>query len=85
MKAEKYRVRICLAGGAQLMDASGYFNIGKRNYDAVSALLGQHGLRVHATEVGGLVSRSVSLNVGTGEVRIRASGRVQDFVLCEGA
>ena len=44
MKADKYRVQICLAGGAQFMDSSGFFNIGRRNFEAVAALLDQHGL-----------------------------------------
>ncbi len=82
MKAEKYRVQICVVGGAQVMDSSGFFNIGKRNYEALSALLVQHTLKVQATQVGGLVSRTVSLNVGTGEVRLKVSGRMDDFVLC---
>ncbi len=84
MKAEKHRVRISLAGGAQVMDSSGFFNIGQRNYDAVAALLRQHGLKVQALEVGGLVSRTVSLNVGTGEVRLKVSGQMEEFVLCQG-
>jgi chemotaxis protein CheD len=67
------------------MDSSGFFNIGKRNYDTVAALLSQHGLKVQARQIGGLVSRTVSLNVGTGEVRLKVSGRTEDFVLCQGA
>ena len=85
MKADKYRVQICLAGGAQFMDGSGFFNIGKRNYDAVAALFNQHGLKVKAEAVGGLVSRTLSLNVRTGEVRLKISGRTEEVVLCEGA
>ena len=85
MKAEKHRIQICLAGGAQVMDSSGFFGIGVRNYSTVAALLDQHCLKVQAKEVGGLVSRTVSLNVATGEVRLKVSGRTEDFVLCKGA
>jgi chemotaxis protein CheD len=84
MKANKHRVRICLAGGAQFMGSNGVFSIGQRNYGAVVGLLGRQGLKVHATEVGGLVSRSVALDVGTGEVRLRISGRMENMTLCEG-
>jgi len=85
MKADKYRVQICLTGGAQFMDNSGFFNIGKRNYETVAALLEQHGLKVQAMEVGGLVSRTVSLTVGTGEVRLRVSGKTEEVALWERA
>jgi len=84
MKAVKHRVVICVAGGAQLMDQTGVFNIGKRNFDAVMTLLNQHGLQVHAIQVGGMVSRTVTLNVGTGEVRLKESGQPNPVVMCQG-
>ncbi len=84
MKADKHRVVICVAGGAHMMDTSGIFNIGKRNHDAVMALFNQHGLTVQATQVGGLVSRTMLFNVRTGEVRLKVSGQTDDFLLCRG-
>jgi chemotaxis protein CheD len=30
LKAENYRVQICVAGGAQFLDKTGFFNIGQR-------------------------------------------------------
>jgi chemotaxis protein CheD len=83
MKADKHRVVICVAGGAQMMDQGGVFNIGKRNHDAVVALLNQHGLKVQATQVGGLVSRTILFNIRTGEVRLKVSGQAEDFLLCK--
>ena len=44
LKAEKHRMQICVAGGAQFLDKSGFFNIGQRNYACLTQLLGQHGL-----------------------------------------
>ncbi len=79
--ADKQRLRIAIAGGAQIMDSSGYFNIGKRNYDALSALLDKHGLRVAAEQVGGLVNRTVYLHLGSGEVRLKVSGRPEEQIL----
>jgi chemotaxis protein CheD len=81
MGADKYRIQICLVGGAQVMDNTGFFNIGKRNYESLMALLDQHSLKVQVREVGGLVSRTVYLNVGTGEVRLKTSGRTEAQVL----
>ena len=84
MRADKHRVVICVAGGAQMMDQAGVFNIGKRNYNAVAGLLNQHGLKIQATQVGGMVSRTVMLNVRTGEVRLKISGQSEDLVLSKG-
>lgn len=81
--AEKYRVIISAAGGAQVMDTSGFFNIGKRNYDTLSQILRQHSLKLQAEQIGGLVSRSMFLHLGTGEVRLKVSGQQNEMVLCK--
>lgn len=83
LKAEKYQVKICVAGGAQVMDSSGFFSIGKRNYETLKAILNEHGLTIHAEQVGGMVSRSMYLNLASGEVRLKVSGHAEDFVLCK--
>jgi chemotaxis protein CheD len=81
--ADKHRVVISLAGGASIMDNSGFFNIGRRNYEAVSQLFQRHGLRVAAEQVGGLViNRTMHVSLATGEVRLKVSGQTQETVLC---
>jgi chemotaxis protein CheD len=84
LKADKYRVQICVVGGAQVMDGSGFFSIGKRNHETLMKLLGQHGLVVRAEQVGGLVSRTVHMNLKTGEVRLKVSGQNEEVVLWKG-
>jgi len=84
LKADKHRMQICVAGGAQFMDKSGFFNIGIRNYECFSELLKQHRLVTRAEQVGGLVSRSIHLILGTGEVRIKTSGQTEEAVLFKG-
>jgi chemotaxis protein CheD len=81
LRADKYRVDICVVGGAQIMDNSGYFNIGKRNWDALRELFQQHGLRVRASDVGGMVNRTVNLNLATGIVTLKVSGQPGETVL----
>lgn len=81
--ADKHRVQICVAGGAQIMDNSGYFNIGKRNYEALTKMLNEHGLRIHAEQVGGMVNRTMYLNLATGDVRLKVSGQPQEVYLCK--
>jgi chemotaxis protein CheD len=82
LRAEKHRVQICVAGGAQCMDQSGFFNIGKRNYEALARLFQQHGLKIWAEHVGGLVSRSMYLDLATGNVRLKVSGETKEVMLC---
>jgi chemotaxis protein CheD len=79
--AVKNRVHICVAGGAQFLDKTGYFNIGQRNVEQLTALLDKHGLTVDAMEVGGLVSRTVQLNMDSGEVRLKSSGQTTETIL----
>jgi chemotaxis protein CheD len=84
LRAEKHRMQICVAGGAQFMDKSGVFNIGQRNYICLAQLLGQHGLTIDAKDVGGLVSRTLHLHMGTGEVRLKCSGQTEETILFRG-
>ena len=84
LKADKHRVQFCVAGGAQVMDAGAVFNIGQRNCTALAAILGQHGLKTQAEHVGGLASRTMMLNLATGEVRLKVGGVPQEIVLFKG-
>ncbi len=83
LKAEKHRVRICVAGGAQVLDSSGFFSIGKRNYETLKNILTEHSLTVTAEQVGGMVSRSMYLHLATGEVKLKISGQPEDVTLCK--
>jgi chemotaxis protein CheD len=82
LRAEKHRMIICVAGAAEILNSSEAFDVGPRNYRALSRLLQEHNLRIHAEQVGGLVNRTMDLNLGTGEVRLRGSGRDQQTILC---
>ena len=81
LRAEKHRMIICVAGGAQIMDSGGFFNIGSRNYDALGKLFAEHGLKIQAEQVGGMVNRTMHLNLATGEVRLKISGQAQETIL----
>jgi len=75
--AEKRRLTVRLAGGAQVMDEKGVFNIGKRNYLAVRKILWKAGVLVNAEDVGGNVSRTVRLEVGSGKFWLRTAGAAE--------
>ncbi|MFH1139506.1 MAG: chemotaxis protein CheD [Pseudomonadota bacterium] len=64
-----------LVGGAQVMDAQGAFNIGKRNILAIKKLLWRHGMGPVAEDIGGSISRTVAVEVDTGRLIITSAGR----------
>ncbi|MEK7686096.1 MAG: chemotaxis protein CheD [Verrucomicrobiota bacterium] len=83
MGAAAERSLLFVAGGAQVLDSSGSFNLGTRNHEALAQLLQQLGLRACAQEIGGLLNRSLFLNVAKGEVRVKVSGQDLDIILCK--
>ncbi|BCR06648.1 chemoreceptor glutamine deamidase CheD [Desulfuromonas versatilis] len=64
-----------LAGGASIMDQNATFNIGRRNLEAVRSLLARLGIRTVGEDVGGTISRTVSLSVNTGKLTLASPGR----------
>jgi chemotaxis protein CheD len=69
--AEKKRLIVRLVGGAQVMDYGGVFNIGKSNRLSARMILWKAGIPIHGEEMGGTVSRTVKLEVGTGKLWVR--------------
>ncbi|HSW51039.1 MAG TPA: chemotaxis protein CheD [Bryobacteraceae bacterium] len=72
--AEKRRMQVAAAGGAQVLDSEGMFNIGKRNHLAMRKILWKAGVMVHAEDVGGTTSRTVRLEVASGRMLLRGAG-----------
>jgi chemotaxis protein CheD len=72
--AEKRRLQVKVAGGAQILDDQGLFNIGKRNYMALRKLFWMNNVLVSGEEVGGEVNRTVTIELGSGKVWIKTSG-----------
>jgi chemotaxis protein CheD len=72
--AEKRRLVVRAAGGAQVMDENGVFNIGKRNHLALRKILWKAGVMIHGEEIGGTSSRTVRLEIATGRFWVRGPG-----------
>jgi chemotaxis protein CheD len=72
--AVKNRIVVKVAGGAQILDESGFFNIGKRNYMALRKILWRNNVLIKAEDVGGQVSRTIRLDMETGKVWLKYSG-----------
>jgi len=78
------RMLVRLAGGAQVLDRQGVFQIGKRNCLAARRILWKAGLLINAEAVGGEVSRTTRLEVATGRMWIREGGGVERELLHHG-
>ncbi len=70
----KRRMIIKIAGGAQVMDASGFFNIGKRNHIALRKILWGNNVLIDKEDIGDNVNRTMRLEIGTGRVFLKISG-----------
>ncbi|MCX7881625.1 MAG: chemotaxis protein CheD [Brevinematales bacterium] len=68
-------IEIKLVGGAQMLDPQGIFDIGRRNILEIKKLLWQNMLAPVAEDVGGHVSRTVSLFVGEGTVVVSSQSK----------
>jgi chemotaxis protein CheD len=73
--AVKKRLIVKIAGGSSLLDDNGTFNIGKRNYIILRKIFWKNGILIDAEDVGGSISRTVRLQVGTGRVTVRNRGK----------
>ncbi|MCD6392688.1 MAG: chemotaxis protein CheD [Planctomycetes bacterium] len=74
MGANKKRMQIKIAGGAEMNTGPKGFNIGKRNYLAIRKLLWKNGMFIGAEDIGGHSPRTVYMNIADGSVTIKANG-----------
>ena len=70
--AQKRRLRVRVAGGAQIMDHNGVFNIGQRNCVAMRKIFWKAGVMVHAEETGGKSARTMRFEVASGRIFLRS-------------
>lgn len=78
--AKKSNMVVKVAGGAQILDENGVFNIGKRNYLALRKLFFKNNVMIAAEHIGGNVNRTVRLDMASGQVILKVSG-VGEFEL----
>jgi chemotaxis protein CheD len=77
--SKKENLVVKVAGGGQLYDDQGLFEIGKRNYTVLRRMLWKTNVLVSAEDVGGAKSRTVSIEVATGRCVIRSGGVEQEL------
>jgi chemotaxis protein CheD len=71
--AQKERIIVRVAGGASMgpPPKDDLFEIGSRNYTAMRKVFWKNGVLIKAEDVGGAVSRTLALDVGTGKLTVR--------------
>lgn len=73
--ASRGRLVAKLAGGANMLVRSGLLDIGRRNADALLALLRREGIPVTGASLGGTEGRSMQFDLHDGLVRVLVLGR----------
>lgn len=72
--AEKSRIRVFAAGGAEIMEQEGIFNLGRQNYSALMQILNKHHIPIWKQAVGGYSNRTVKLEIASGNIYLNTSG-----------
>lgn len=75
MGANRKRLSIKIAGGAQVMNDARTFQIGKRNHAAIRQILWKNGLFLDGEDVGGRNARNMSLRIADGTVTVKSQGQ----------
>lgn len=73
--AERSRLVVCAAGGAEILAEDGHFRIGARNRTMLRKLFWQNNVLLAADDTGGSQSRTMTLNLATGTISIRSQGK----------
>lgn len=72
MGGQKNRIKLFVAGGASMKKAAkdDYFKIGARNFTTLRKLLWKNGFMIDYQDVGGSISRTMSVDISNGLVII---------------
>jgi chemotaxis protein CheD len=81
LKANRASLRLFVAGGASVLCDSGVFKIGERNVKTTLGWLTQHGYHIRASAVGGVVNRTVHLEIATGNLEMKTPTGVERATL----
>ena len=73
LSCKKSDLVVKVVGGANIHDENGTFEIGKRNYVMLRKMFWKVGVSVTAEDVGGSLSRTTRLWVGSGKTTVRRS------------
>jgi chemotaxis protein CheD len=72
--AKKNRLKVIVAGGAQILDQKGLFNIGHRNHELLRKIFWKNNVRIDFEDVGGTFNRTLKIEVKNGDTWLKTSG-----------
>jgi chemotaxis protein CheD len=81
INAERSRLRLFIVGGASVLTGNDNFKIGERNIRATNQWLAAQGYVVHGSAVGGTISRTVHLDIGSGSISLKTPIAMEAFSL----
>lgn len=78
--AEKKRMVVKVAGGANILDDTNYFRIGQKNIMALRKIFWRNNVLIDSEETGQNCNRTVRLDISTGRCILKSSnGSVRDL------
>ena len=77
--AQKDRLIVSVFGGASMMQDENIFKIGIQNTRTTKKILWQQCMSINNEDVGGQSSRTVSIDVENGEIRLRSEGKIFQY------
>jgi len=72
--ASRSTLIVCAAGGAHGLGDQRLFDIGRRNQAVLRKVLWKNAILIHAEDMGGTMSRTLSLEMATGRISLRRGG-----------
>ncbi len=73
--AQKDRMIVCAAGGAEVIDDNGHFKVGSRNRTLLRKIFWKNDVLLTADDTGGNISRTLSLSTRDGKITVRNKGK----------
>lgn len=77
--AQKDRIILKVAGASRILDETGTFKMGDRNYAVLRKILWKNGILINAEDVGGSIPRTLYLRMDTGIVTIKSRGNQKEL------
>ena len=76
---KKKDIIVRVAGTARVLDHKGLFKIGERNYTVFRRILWKNGMMITAEDVGGNVSRTIRLDIASGQLIVKSCGEEREL------
>jgi chemotaxis protein CheD len=77
---KKSRMRVIVAGGSQVADRKGVFNIGRRNEMAVRKIFHRNNVIIDFAHTGGTANRTIRLALRDGRCWLKVSGNGEELI-----